>query len=405
VGLSRDITECKEAELELAQSEQRFRLAAQATRDVIWDWDVGANKFHHSEAMRTVFGHDPAKVSASLAAWSDLIHPDDRIGLDEKIGALLAGKAEEFAGDYRFRHADGDYRYVRDRAHVLRGPNGKATRIVGAMQDVTSEHDAEAARTEAARQQAEAERLSDLSAFKTQFLNNAAHELATPMTPLKLQIATLESDALGPLTPRQRDALGLLQRNVNRMGTLVNDLLDAARLQGGRLRIVLGPTALSAVVGDALASFMERAREAGITLSNDVRADVVVQCDATRMAQVLTNLVHNALKFTPSGGQVHVGIARDAESALVTVRDTGIGLTAEQRARLFQPFAQVHDAARHPVGGTGLGLYISRGIVEQHGGQVTVESDGPGHGSSFVVRLPLKALPAVSASRPSPRTA
>jgi signal transduction histidine kinase len=241
------------------------------------------------------------------------------------------------------------------------------------------------------RHELEVERLQAIAAFKTQFLNNAAHELATPITPLKLQLAALRAHK-DALPHHVRESLDLLSRNIDRMGLLVNDLLDAARLQGGRMALAFAPTSLPAVAREACASLAEQARQAGVDLAMDPPAgDVVVQGDAVRLGQVAFNLVHNALKFTPRGGTVRVHTGQEGSSAVLRVRDDGIGLTADQRARLFQPFMQVHDPLKVRVAGTGLGLYISKGITEEHGGTLGCRSDGPGRGATFEVRLPVPA--------------
>lgn len=246
---------------------------------------------------------------------------------------------------------------------------------------------------QAQRHELAVERLQAIAAFKTQFLNNAAHELATPITPLKLQLAALRSQKEA-LPAHVRESLDLLSRNIDRLGLLVNDLLDAARLQGGRITLALAPTSLQAVAREACASLAEQARQAGVDLALDAReGDVVVPGDAVRLGQVAFNLVHNALKFTPRGGTVRVDAAFEGGAGVLRVRDNGIGLTLDQRARLFHPFMQVHDPLKVRVTGTGLGLYISKGIAEEHGGTLSCRSDGPGQGATFEVRLPVQARP------------
>jgi PAS domain S-box-containing protein len=256
---------------------------------------------------------------------------------------------------------------------------GEVPRTITVMRDVSS-------RKQAETHAREAERLREAAAFKTQFLNNAAHELATPLTPLKLQLATMRP-RLEALDPK---GFTMLKRNVDRLGTLVTDLLDAARLQSGRLRMSFRDVDVDEALARIVASFRPQAQAAGITLGvRPGTAGLHLECDETRLEQVLFNLVHNALKFTPRGGQVWLRAAADHDHVELEVRDTGIGLTAAQMERLFTPFTQVHDATTHKTGGTGLGLYIARGIADQHHGTLGVASEGPGQGTTFTVRLPL----------------
>jgi signal transduction histidine kinase len=236
--------------------------------------------------------------------------------------------------------------------------------------------------------QAAHERLVQIDRFKTQFINNAAHELGTPLTPIRVQLHLLEESRSGELNEQQRKAVEMLNRNVQRLAALVQDVLDVARLQAGRLSVNPEPMELGPAVEEAVESFRPAAEQAGLELAAYAPADLVVLADPKRVAQVLTNLLSNAIKFTPRGGRVQVRVRRQGGEAVLEVRDTGLGLTEEQARRLFQPFSQVHDALQNPKGGSGLGLFICRGFIEQQGGRISCASPGPGRGTTFTVTLP-----------------
>ncbi|HLE96380.1 MAG TPA: HAMP domain-containing sensor histidine kinase [Candidatus Thermoplasmatota archaeon] len=236
--------------------------------------------------------------------------------------------------------------------------------------------------------QRELERLLEIDAFKTQFLNNTAHELATPLTPVKLQIHLLKRGPQGSLTPEQVRGIEILDRNVERLERLVHETLDAARLQSSRLGLRKERIDMKRVVDDAVDLFREPAKQAGITLRAEAPAPIPVDADPGRISQVLVNLISNAIKFTPDGGSVVVEARAISDAARVSVRDNGVGLDPAQIARLFQPFSQVHDAGSRVVGGSGLGLYISRGIIELHGGTIQATSPGRGRGATFSFVLP-----------------
>jgi PAS domain S-box-containing protein len=273
--------------------------------------------------------------------------------------------------------------------------------VIGVATDVTEQRRAEDA--ERAAQERLVEQLKEVDRFKTSLINMAGHELFTPLTPQRIQVDLLKSRDLGDLSDRQQRAVEVLDRSIERLTELVRDVLEVARLQSGRMPVQLEDVELNRVVDEAVEFFQEPARRGGIALAFHPQEAVWVRADAARVSQVLFNLLSNALKFTPAGGSVTVETGLAGEAAVVRVRDTGSGLTQEQLARLFQPFTQVHEAAQGRRG-TGLGLYISRGIVEQHGGRIAAHSDGPGQGARFEFTLPV-AVPQEPASPLAPALA
>ncbi|HET6399298.1 MAG TPA: PAS domain S-box protein [Candidatus Thermoplasmatota archaeon] len=236
--------------------------------------------------------------------------------------------------------------------------------------------------------------LRELHAFKTNFLNMAAHELATPLTPLRLQMAGLLAI---PHDEETAESLRLLDRNLQRLTHLVQDLLDSARLQNGRLRLAVADVDLTRSVRDTVASFAAKARADGVHVVAEAPEAACVRADPRRLDQVVVNLLHNAIKYTPEGGTVTVRVTEEGPWAVLQVQDTGVGLTAGQLERLFQPFGQVHSLTERPAKartGTGLGLYITRELVHQQGGTIAAASAGAGRGACFTVRLPLARVPA-----------
>lgn len=241
----------------------------------------------------------------------------------------------------------------------------------------------------------EIERLREIDQMKGRFINTAAHELGTPLTPLKVQAHLLESGQLGPLTPAQQRAVSIINRNLGRVVVLVGDLLSISRMDAGELKLRKVPLDLAALVVETVDSFVDGARQRGLTLRHDVADGLFVEGDPARLGQVLYNLTNNALKFTPSGGTITVRAFRRRHEAVVRVQDTGIGLTADEIARLAQPFVKLADQGPHGDPGTGLGLYITKGLVERHGGLLWVESAGKDQGTTVSFALPLlESIPA-----------
>lgn len=232
----------------------------------------------------------------------------------------------------------------------------------------------------------EVERLREMDRFKTDFLNAAAHELNTPLTPLQLQLHLLTNAEETGNTEARKRALAIVRRNVERMALLVQDMLDVARLQSGRLAIQRQPADLAAVVRDAIETYRPPAEAKSINIEVEGPASLVVAIDPKRTSQVLYNLVSNAIKYTPQGGRVMVRYGGDAQKVHFEVQDNGLGFTDEQLQRMFVPFGQAH-VEQVSAPGTGLGLFISRGIAERHGGRLEASSPGPGRGATFVCVL------------------
>lgn len=230
----------------------------------------------------------------------------------------------------------------------------------------------------------ELEELRAQDAFKTQFLNMAAHELNTPLTPIRLQHHLLTTETIGVLTEQQKKAQEVIGRNLNRLSSLISDILDVARLESKALSVEMKPMDLARVVRESLESYAAPAKQVGVSLTAGIPDEAVVQGSAQRISQVVDNLISNAIKFTPEGGRVHVSL-QHGDVTTFSVEDSGPGLTAAQMSLLFRPFSQVHAGDEH--GGTGLGLYICKGILEAHGQTIQCESEGSGKGARFSFQM------------------
>lgn len=268
--------------------------------------------------------------------------------------------------------------------------HGVKVGTVVTLVDATPRQRAEQERAKRLQQVTEMERLQEMDRFKTLFINTAAHELHTPLTPLRLAVFSLAEGHKGQLNPGQQATVDVLDRNVRRLGSLVEDVLNAARLQANRMTLQKSTTDLSTLVHEAVDAYEEAARAAGISMNATIPPALPVAADGRRLAQVLDNLLDNAVKFTPKGGRVAVEVGREDGGAFVRVSDTGVGIPKGELARLFQPFSQAHNPMQQTKVGSGLGLYISRGIVELHGGRIEGRSDGAGKGATFSFVIPLE---------------
>ena len=251
--------------------------------------------------------------------------------------------------------------------------------VVEFVQDVTEQKQAEAA-------------LRDADRRKDEFLATLAHELRNPLAPIRngLQVLRLSTP---PEASAQR-TVEVMDRQLDHLVRLVDDLLDVARISAGKVRIERGVIPVREVLArsvEATQAAMDAKRH---VLEVAVPAeDCHVLGDPDRLAQVFSNLLSNATKYTPAGGQIRLELAVDDDEAQICVSDNGVGIAKEQQERVFELFSQVHDHQRHAEGGLGIGLSLVYSLVKLHGGSVQVESEGPGHGSLFCVRLPRVASP------------
>jgi CheY-like chemotaxis protein/anti-sigma regulatory factor (Ser/Thr protein kinase) len=226
----------------------------------------------------------------------------------------------------------------------------------------------------------------EVERIKDEFISVVSHELRTPLTSIRASLGLLESGALGTLPEEGRRMVEIAVRNSDRLGALINDILDLERLEAGKIQLNLEEVPLAAVVERSLESVRGFAEQQGITFAAPPTEARVV-ADADRLVQVLVNLLSNAVKFSPPSGTVDVEVAESDGHAEVCVRDQGRGVPAHRREALFERFEQVESSDSRQKGGTGLGLAICKAIVEQHGGKIGVRSE-PGRGSTFWFRIP-----------------
>jgi signal transduction histidine kinase len=234
------------------------------------------------------------------------------------------------------------------------------------------------------------ERLRELDRLKDEFIALVSHELRTPLTSIHGYLELLLDGGAGELDPEQQRFLTVVERNSKRLMQLVGDLLFMAQVEAGKLALDLEEVDLKQVLSECLEAAKPVADDSQIELHADLVETPSMLGDRSRLAQVLDNLISNALKFTPSSGRVSVRVSRTGGDAVVEVADTGVGIPKEEQERLFERFFRSSNATEQAIPGTGLGLTIAKAIVERHDGSIEIES-AEGKGTTVRVRLPLGA--------------
>lgn len=232
-------------------------------------------------------------------------------------------------------------------------------------------------------------KLRELSEMKEEFLALTTHDLRSPLTVISGVISFFTSGRLGELTLEQKNMVSMMERNAQSLIELVNDLLDASKLESGTMRLELASIELSGLVDELRENMEPLAREKGLKLEEDLPADLPpIEADRPKLRRILVNLFSNAIKFTGRGGRVTVRAAREDGQVRISVSDTGVGIAPEDVKRLFDKYEQARSRATRGEKGTGLGLYITKQLVELHGGEIRVESE-PGKGSTFSFTIPV----------------
>jgi PAS domain S-box-containing protein len=400
-----DITARKRAEAALRESEERFTLAVAATRDGIWDWNLETDAVWYSPRYKEMLGYAEDEIEHHASTWLRLMHPEDRAQALASVEAVLRGE-RDYELEFRMLHKAGHYLDILSRGVLVRRkPDGRVVRIVGTHFDLTERKQAEAAvrQSRDALEAANAE-LQRAARMKDDFLANMSHELRTPLNAVLGLSEALQEAVYGPLAERQQKPLRQIEESGRHLLGLINDILDLSKIEAGKIELEVG----SVTVAELCQASLQFVRQAALKKRQAVTAQydpavTVLLADERRLKQILVNLLTNAMKFTPEGGAFGLEVQGDPERQAVrcTVWDTGIGIDAEDQARLFQPFVQLDSSLSRQHAGTGLGLALVQRLAALHGGSVELDS-APGQGSRFTVWLPWRVPGAPAPAAPDP---
>lgn len=390
-GYMADITERKTIEKKLDEAAERYRgLCEQLPLVTYIDGpEPDGAVVYMSPQIERLVGISAEEWLAQPGTFASVLHPEDRDGvIAETRRCRQAGLA--FDREYRVVSRKGDVIWVRDAAVPVGDP--AAPRYwQGYVIDVTERKEVEQWREQLLDgERVQNDRLLELDRMKDDFVASVSHELRTPLTSIRGYLdLVLDGDA-GPLTSEQERYLGAVARNSKRLLALVGDLLVVAQADSGVLALDRQASDLRALASDAVFSAGPAAEDRGLALTLDAEEIPELELDPARLGQVLDNLISNALKFTPRGGSVEVRVRCAGERAVVEVADTGMGMSAPEQERLFERFYRTESSSTQATPGTGLGLWISKTIIEAHGGEISADS-ATGRGTTFRIELPLAA--------------
>jgi PAS domain S-box-containing protein len=369
--------------LALRENEELFLTLANNISQLAWMADAQGSIFWYNQRWFDYTGTTLDEVVGWN--WQKIHHPDHVQRVVEKIKYCF-DTGQDWEDTFPLRGADGNYRWFLSRAIPIRDENGVLLRWFGTNTDVTE------------RKKLETELISAKTAAdsanraKSDFLANMSHELRTPLNAIIGFSEALKDGLMGEMQEPHREYIGDIYSSGEHLLSLINDILDLAKVESGKMPLYLEPVSINALMQGSLSMIKEKATALGISLVLEADTDLPdLLADQRKLKQILYNLLYNAIKFTDDGGRVTLGAHKVDGQIEIFVTDTGIGISAEDQAKLFQPFFQIDSTLSRKHPGTGLGLAMVRHLSELHGGRVELQSV-VGQGSTFRVQIPWRAV-------------
>ena len=371
IGSCIDITDRKRAEVQLGESEERFRRIVETALEGIWVLDPEGRTTFANARMAEMLESSVAEMLGR--PFFDFMFPEDRSGAAARLEQRRQGIAD--VHDFRFRRADGQALWAIVSASPFTDDRGVVVGILGMLTDITD------------RKRAEDE-LRDADRRKEEFLAVLSHELRNPLAPIQTAVDLLEK--AGTSKAGSERELAVIKRQVRNLTRLVDDLLDTSRISRGKIELRKERVELAGAITQSVEAvrpfFDDHQQELQVSIPEE---SILLEADSTRLEQILFNLLMNAAKYTPQGGRICLDVERLAREVVIHVRDTGIGIETDLLPKVFDLFLQGERRVGLFHEGGGIGLSLAKNLVELHGGTITAHSQGPHLGSEFVVRLPV----------------
>jgi len=349
----------------------RFELATDSAHIGVWEWDIVNDVLEIDEEMYKIYGIKKEDFHGSIEDWITRLNKDDSESAQQALQDAITGKSN-FNTVFRIDWPDKSIHYIKAIGVVKFDEQGKALKMTGVNWDVTHEQEVDKA--------------------KTEFVSLASHQLRTPLTAIKWYAEMLQNDKKNKLNETQKKYMQQVSDGNQRMITLVNDLLNVSRLDLGTFSVEPEATDIVELAKTIASDMTPQLETKHIKLVQDYAKDIPkVVTDPKLMRVVIENILSNSVKYTPEKGQVEISISKDNDNFKISIKDNGMGIPKSQQDQIFTKLFRADNATTSAAEGTGLGLYMVRGIVENAGGKIWFESE-ENKGTTFFVTLPLKGM-------------
>lgn len=385
IGAFRDISERLKSEESLKKSKEQYMLAIEGSQSGIWDWDIVTNELYLAPKWKDILGFEDHEIPNSFKTFEDRLHPDDYERVFDYVNKYLRGEIKKYSIEFRLRHKDGSYRWILSSGVALRDKNGLPYRMAGSHVDITEKKELELKLLQAKKLAESANKAKSI------FLANMSHEIRTPMNAIIGMSGLLQTTNLDEEQKRYCEVIRTSSENLL---FLINDILDFSKIEAGKLQLEKVCFNMHSFIAETVDMLHNEALNKGLelTFSIDEAIPANVEGDYGRLRQILINLLNNAIKFTEKGSvSLSLNLKEKTENTLLIlfkVIDTGIGIAPEHKNKLFNPFSQIENIMTKKYSGSGLGLVISKKLVELMGGEINFISE-VGKGSTFFFTVSL----------------
>ena len=365
-GTMRDITELKEFEQKIRESEKKYRFLADAIPQIVWIGESDGRLTYFNQATMDYSGKN-YNTFLEKNGWLDIVHPDEKAE-NERLWIASIKNKTAFTYEHRFRSKTGEYRWFLSRAIPQLDEFGNVTKWVGTSTDI--------------------DEMKRLDEHKNDFIKIANHELKTPLTTIKGYVQLLKKMRGNSDDKFLTNSLNTIENQVNKLNLLMGELLDISRIDSGKLPLHKDDFSLVKLVTETIEDIKAAEQSHQINFELKCVSDIEVFADKDRITQVLNNLLTNAIKYSPAANKVNVELYIEQNSAIVSVQDFGIGMDSEELLKIFDRFYRVSGEDEVTFPGFGIGLFIVKDIMDRHKGKIWAESE-KNTGSTFYFSLPL----------------
>ena len=385
IGYITDITQIKQQEKELQESELKWKFAIEGNGDGLWDWNLQDNTVFFSSEWKKMLGYEEDEIQDSLEEWSKRVHPDQITQVYSDVHAYLDGKTDLYRNEHQVICKNGTYIWVLDRGIVIeRDEDNKPLRMIGTHSNIDQQKKVQ-------KELRDSKILAEsANKSKSEFLANMSHEIRTPMTGMLGFIERLLKDEKDSERLRQ---LKVIENSGQTLLAIINDILDFSKIESGKLELESFPLNIQELCQNSADMFLSLTSAKNITLHKLINENLpsCIMGDEIRLKQVIFNLMSNAIKFTINGGSISLQVYfnEETQTIYIAVVDTGVGIAKENLEKIFEAFSQEDVSTTRKFGGTGLGLSISSQLVRLMGSEIKVESK-VGEGSKFYFEIPVE---------------